>query len=102
MRAKSTLGAAPEVIGKPDRRHGCNSRHCQPDHRAHERQAEGAVVDALWPPREHEIGELVAPVRKPAKVAPGRAMLEVELDLLDLEPGVSGIDGHPRLDAEPH
>ena len=37
---------------------------------------------------------------KPRSVAAGRAVLEVELDLLDLEPGADGVDRHPRLDAE--
>ena len=56
----------------------------------------------LRPAREHEIGELAAAVREPAQVAAGRAVLEIELDLLDLEAGADGVDRHPRLDAEAH
>ena len=102
MRAEPALRAAPEVVGEPDRRHRRNGRHRQPDGRADERQAEPAVVDGLRPAREHEIGELAAAVREPAQVAPGRAMLEVELDLLHLEAGADGVDRHPRLDPEAH
>ncbi len=41
-------------------------------------------------------------MREPAQVAPGRAVIEVELDLLHLEAGTDGVDRHPRLDPEAH
>ena len=41
-------------------------------------------------------------MREPAQVAPGRAVLEVELELFHLEAGTDGVDGHPRLDPEAH
>ena len=60
------------------------------------------MVDGLRPAGEHELGELAAAMREPAQVATRRPMLELELDLLDLEPGADGVDRHPRLDAEAH
>ena len=59
-------------------------------------------MTACGPQASSEVGELAAAVGEPAQVAPGRAVLEVELDLLDLEPGADGVDRHPRLDAEAH
>ena len=41
-------------------------------------------------------------MREPAQVAAGRPVLELELDLLDREPGPNRVDRHPRLDAEAH
>ena len=41
-------------------------------------------------------------MREPAQIATRRPMLELELDLLDREPGPDGVDRHPRLDAEAH
>ena len=37
---------------------------------------------------------------KPRGVAAGRAVLERQLDLLDVEPGADGVDRHPHLAAE--
>ena len=60
------------------------------------------MVHRLRPAGEHEIGELTPAVREAADVAARRAVLERELDLLDLEPGPDGVDRHPRLDPEAH
>src|SRR4051794_11342807 len=43
---------------------------------------------------------LLRPVEKAAERLPGRAVLEVQLDLDDFEAGAQSVDGHPRFHAE--
>ncbi len=102
MGPEAPLRPAPEIVGEPDRCDRRDGRHREPDHGADERQPEPAVVHGLRPAGEHELGELAAAVREPAQVTARRAMLELELDLLDLEPGADRVDRHPRLDPEAH
>ena len=50
--------------------------------------------------REQQVAELAPTVDEAGEVAARRAVLEVELDLADVEPGPQRVDRHPRLDAE--
>ena len=49
------------------------------------------------PPRAGEVAQLAAPVDEAAERAPGRPVLELELDLGQPIAGADGIDGHPDL-----
>ncbi len=50
--------------------------------------------------REDGVDELAAAMEEARRVATGRAVVEVELDLLELEPGAKRVDRHPYLAAE--
>src|SRR4051794_39276821 len=59
------------------------------------------MVHRLRSAGEEEIGELAAAVGEAVYVAPGGAVIEGKLHLLDLETRTNGVDRHPRLHAEP-
>src|SRR4051794_10510667 len=58
------------------------------------------MVHRLRSAGEDEIGELAAAVGEAVHVAPGCAVIERKLHLLDLETRPNGIDRHPRLHPE--
>ena len=100
--SEAALGATPEIVRKPDRGDRKDGRHGDAHGRADERETQPAVIDGLWPAREEELDELPPAVDEPTDVAPGGAVLELQLDLVDHEPHSRGVDRHPRLDTEPH
>ena len=70
------------------------------DDPAHERQPQTAVVARLRAEREQDVAQLTAAVDEPAEVAAGRAVLEIELDFVDVQTRPGGVDRHPHLAAE--
>ena len=99
--AKPRSWPGEEVVGEPDRRDRGDSRLERADDPAGERQAQPAVVCCLRTERKQNVAQLACPVREPAQVAPGRAVAERELDLLDRDAGLDRVARHPRLAAEP-
>ena len=102
MGPKAALGAAPEVVGEPDRGDGRDRGHDEADDAAHERQPQAAEAPALRRERrKQQIAELAAAVDETGGVAARGAVLELQLHLPHVEPGAQRVDRHPRLDAEP-
>jgi hypothetical protein len=64
------------------------------------RHARAAVIHAQRSGRERRVAELPAAVNEAACVAAGRAMFELERDLLDVNPRAHGVDRHPCLRPE--
>ena len=100
MRPEAALGAAPEVVGEPDRGDGCDGRRAERDQRPDERQPQATEVPALRAAGENQVDELAAPVHEAREVAHRRTMLELERNLPNVEPGPERVDRHPRLDPE--
>jgi hypothetical protein len=70
------------------------------DRPADERHARATVVHPQRSGCERRVEELPAAVYEAACVAAGRAMFELERDLLHVHPRVHGVDRHPCLRAE--
>jgi hypothetical protein len=99
---KSPLGSTPEIVREADHCDRGHRWHDEADHGANEWQAKPPVIDRLRPTGEHELDELTTPVCESTQIATRGAVLELELDLLHLEPCTHRIDRHPRLDAKSH
>ena len=102
MCSEAPLGTAPEIVREADRRDGKHGRHRGADGCADERETQPTVVDCLRSAREDDLDELPSAVDEPADVPPGGTVLELQLDLVDHEPGPRSVDRHSRLDSEPH
>ena len=103
MGAEAALRPAPEVVGEPDRgdrarRPAPRARRAAPTSGSRSPRwltacgPQASTRSASWRPR----------CANPRRSRPVGAVLEVELDLLHLEPGADGVDRHPRLDPEAH
>jgi len=68
---------------------------------AHEWQALSPVVHGERAGGEECVEKLAAAVREPGGVTAGRAVVEVDVDLLHRQPGSEHVDRHPHLAAEP-
>ena len=93
-------GPAPDVIGETDCRDWCHLGHRRPDEPPDEREPETTEAHTLRARGEHEVDELAAAMRKASEIAPGPAVLEGKIELLQRQPRPGGVDRHARLDAE--
>src|SRR5207253_647263 len=95
--AEAALRPRPEIIGQPEQR---GRRLDEGEGGADERQTVAAVVRSQRQAPEQRVVQLARPVQESCEIATGRPVLEVELPLLDGEPGADGVDRHPYLAAE--
>lgn len=58
------------------------------------------MVDRQGPDGEQRVEKLAAAMREARQVAPGLAVLEVHVDLLDVQACAQHVDGHPQLASE--
>jgi hypothetical protein len=101
MGAKATLAAAPEIVGKPDRRDRRDRWVAPQSHQpADHWQPQAPMVDGGGAAREERVEKLPSSVREAGHVATRGAVAERQLQLRDPEAGPNGVHRHPHLAAE--
>jgi hypothetical protein len=101
MRAEPALRAAPEIVCQPQSRHRRNGRHGDADDCSDAWEAQAAETDPLRRRCQERVVELASAVREAGCVPPGRPVAQIELELLEAQADLHGVDGHARLDPEP-